>query len=340
MIEKLIINKFKQVLGSQYELCDNDFFDRNFTTIVPVNGQYTQLINYDAFEKYGDKIIGVVQVQSAQYSVTSFTALNSTYSLTLWVPVNYKLVNANGELLKPDKFNVDSDIKNLREVLNNKTIDFGDGYKGEMTFSEPAPAGGGVENAGSYKRKILIVTGKINFTTKGYYGRDYKIEIGVLTETGGINYITVKDITSLSFNPQPSTIENHEQGDIIPEETVEAVKQGCIFTVDDSSEDETLNDFKYIYDTLNIVYNQEKEANTRSYRTFVNNYSGVDQNQFKTFYPIFVREYAHLIILLNNDLHPETDICKESDICEEYISAAEKYKFEADSKVLSIINKK
>lgn len=242
MIEKLIINKFKQVLGSQYELCDNDFFDRNFTTIVPVSGQYTQLINYDAFEKYGDKIIGVVQVQSAQYSVTSFTALNSTYSLTLWVPVNYKLVNANGELLKPDKFNVDSDIKNLREVLNNKTIDFGDGYKGEMTFSEPAPAGGGVENAGSYKRKILIVTGKINFTTKGYYGRDYKIEIGVLTETGGINYITVKDITSLSFNPQPSTIENHEQGDIIPEETVEAVKQGCIFTVDDSSEDETLND--------------------------------------------------------------------------------------------------
>lgn len=104
--------------------------------------------------------------------------------------------------------------------------------------------------------------------------------------------------------------------------------------------DETLNDFKYIYDTLNIVYNQEKEANTRSYRTFVNNYSRLDQKQFKTFYPIFIREYARLIILLNNDLHPETDICKESDICEEYISAAEKYKFEADSKVLSIINKK
>ena len=104
--------------------------------------------------------------------------------------------------------------------------------------------------------------------------------------------------------------------------------------------DETLNDFKYIYDTLNIVYNQEKEANTRSYRTFVNNYSRLDQKQFKTFYPIFIREYARLIILLNNDLHPETDICKESDICEEYISAAEKYNFETDTKVLSIIHKK
>ena len=104
--------------------------------------------------------------------------------------------------------------------------------------------------------------------------------------------------------------------------------------------DETLNDFKYIYDTLNIVYNQEKEANTRSYRTFVNNYSRLDQKQFKTFYPIFIREYARLIILLNNDLHPETDICKESDICEEYMSAAEKYNFETDTKVLSIIHKK
>ncbi len=242
MIEKFIINKFKKILGNQYELYDNDFFDRNFTTIIPVNGQYTQLINYEAFEKHRDKIIGVVQVQSAQYSVTSFTALNSTYSLTLWVPVNYKLVNANGELLKLDKFNVDSDIKTLRETLNNKTIDFGDGYKGEMTFSEPTSVGGGQENSGSYKRKILVVTGKINFTTKGYYGRDYKIEIGRLNDDGEIAFLPVKDITSLSFNPQPSTIENHEQGKIIPEESVEAVKQGCVFSVDDSSEDEELND--------------------------------------------------------------------------------------------------
>ena len=241
MIEKLLLDKFKQILGSQYKLCDNDFFNRNFTTVIPVNGQYTQLINYDAFEKYKDKIVGVVQVQSAQYAVTSFTAYNSTYSLTLWVPVNYTLVNANGELLKPNKFNVDSDIKNLRETLNNKTIDFGDGYKGEMTFSEPTSVGGGQENSGSYKRKILVVTGKINFTTKNYYGRDYKIEIGRLDDAGEIEYLTVKDITSLSFNPQPSTIENHEQGKIIPEETVEAVKQGCVFSIDDTSEDEELD---------------------------------------------------------------------------------------------------
>lgn len=241
MIEKLLLDKFKQILGSQYELCDNDFFNRNFTTVIPVNGQYTQLINYDAFEKYGDKIVGVVQVQSAQYAVTSFTAYNSTYSLTLWVPVNYMVVNANGELLKPNKFNVDSDIKNLRETLNNKTIDFGDGYKGEMTFSEPTSVGGGQESSGSYKRKVLVVTGKINFTTKNYYGRDYKIEIGRLDDEGEVEYLTVKDITSLSFNPQPSTIENHEQGNIIPEETVEAVKQGCVFSVDDTSDDEKLD---------------------------------------------------------------------------------------------------
>ena len=242
MIEKFIIDKFKKILGSQYVLCDNDFFDRNYTTVLPANGQYTQLINYDAFEKLGNKILGVVQVQSAQYAVTSFAALNSTYSLTLWVPLNYKFVTANGEQIRPDKFNVDLDIKNVRESLNNQTIDFGDGYKGEMTFSEPTPAGGGIENSGSYKRKILIVTGKINLTTKGYYGRDYKLEIGRLNDEDEVEYLTVKDITSLSFNPQPSTIENHEQGKIIPEETVEAVKQGCVFSVNDDCSNDNLNE--------------------------------------------------------------------------------------------------
>lgn len=104
--------------------------------------------------------------------------------------------------------------------------------------------------------------------------------------------------------------------------------------------DESLNEFKFIYDTFSIVYNQEKESNTRSYRTFVNNYSRLDQNQFKTFYPLFIHEYTSLIILLNNDLHPETDICKESDICEKYMSISEKYKLETDSNILNIIKRK
>lgn len=67
-------------------------------------------------------------------------------------------------------------------------------------------------------------------------GRD-----GYVNGSSELVYLPIKDITSLSFTPQPSTIENHEQGSIVPEENVEAVKQGCLFSIDDSSEQEELN---------------------------------------------------------------------------------------------------
>lgn len=255
MIEKLLINVLKKQLGSQYEFYDNDNFERRYTHVAQSFGNQISQINYDTFERNADKIIAVVSVLPAQYAVTSFCALNTNYTLSLWVPVNYNMINSKGEYLVEPKFNVDKDIKELREALNNHTIDFGDGYKGEMTFGEPSSSGS-YDNLGSYKRKLVTVTGKINFTTKGYYGRDYKIEIGVPNEES-FDYKTVNDITSLNFTPQSSPIENHEQGDIVPEESVEAVKQACLFTVDDSSQDEELN---VIFTRLALSGEMSKEA--------------------------------------------------------------------------------
>jgi len=249
MIEKLLLEKFKKQLGSKYELYDNDLFERKYTHVSHVYGNQMSQINYDAFEKNGNKILGTVQVLPGQYSVTSFTAINTTYTLTLWVPINYNMVNSKGEYLVEPKFNIEADLIALREAFNNKTIDFGDGYKGEITFSEPSSSGS-YDNSGSYKRKAVVISGKINFTTKVYYGRDYKIKLGRIVtsenEDGEINeeieYLTVNDITSLNFTPQSTPIENHEQGDLIPEESVEAVKQACLFSLDDTCQDEELND--------------------------------------------------------------------------------------------------
>ncbi len=255
MIEKLLINVLKKQLGSQYEFYDNDNFERRYTHVAQSFGNQISQINYDTFERNANKIIAVVSVLPAQYAVTSFCALNTNYTLSLWVPVNYNMINSKGEYLVEPKFNVDKDIKELREALNNQTIDFGDGYKGEMTFGEPSSSGS-YDNSGSYKRKLVTVTGKINFTTKGYYGRDYKIEIGVPNEET-FDYKTVSDITSLNFTPQSSPIENHEQGDIVPEESVEAVKQACLFTIDDSSQDEELNT---IFTRLALSGEMSKEA--------------------------------------------------------------------------------
>lgn len=254
MIEKLILEKFKKQLGSQYEVIDNDFFQRNFTTTVPANGQIIPAYRHDTFEKYGNKVIAVLQVQSAPYAVTSFEAINTTYSLSLWVPVNYLMINAKGELLKEPKFNVDRDLRELRLAYNNQTIDFGNGYRGELTFSEPVPVSG-VEDTGSYKRKVISITGKINISTKSYFGRDYRIELGRF-DGENIDYRVVNNVTSQNFTPTPNSIENHQQGDLVPEENVEAVKEACSFSVDDSYDDEILNE---TFTTLALSGERSKE---------------------------------------------------------------------------------
>lgn len=253
MIEKLLLEKFRQILGNQYELFDSDFFNRNFTTVIPAYGQYSIQINYDTFNKYKDKIVGVIQVQQAQYGVTSYESLNTTYSLSLWIPINYQFISNNGENIKPSKFNIDQDLIKLRNELNNKTIMFSNGLKGELSFSNPSGVSS-IENTGSYKRKIITITGKINLTSNGYYGRDYKIEIGKLNTNETYDYFIIKDINSINFTPQPNTVENHEQGDLIPEENVEAVKQACVFTVNDAS----IYDFNEEFTKLALSGKQSK----------------------------------------------------------------------------------
>ena len=164
MLEKLLIEVLQKRLGSQYHFYDNDNFERRYTHAVQNYGNQISQINYDTFEKNANKIIAVVSVMPAQYAVASFCALNTNYTLSLWVPVNFNMINSKGEYLVEPKFSVDKDLKELREALNNKTIDFGDGYKGEMTFGEPLSSGS-YDNSGSYKRKLVTVTGKINFIT-------------------------------------------------------------------------------------------------------------------------------------------------------------------------------
>ncbi len=282
MIEKFLVNKFKKQLGSQYEVYGNDFFEDNFTKpILTQIGQYQQLIQYDTFERYKDKVIAVVQIQPAQYASTSSTALNTTYTLTLWVPINFKAVNSKGEYLTDPKFNVDKDLKDLREALNNKTLNLGNGLRGELTFSEPVPVGNGYDNTGSYKRKLITVSGKINITSTGYLGRDYKIEIGKLSQdSGNIEYMQINDIISFAFAPQITPVENHMQGNIIPQEEVEAVKQVFAFKVNDISDNEELND----------LFTQLSLSGERSQEIFLLKVSKLKNEQYKQYveYPVYI----------------------------------------------------
>lgn len=83
-----------------------------------------------------------------------------------------------------------------------------------------------------------------------------------------------------------------------------------------SLDDETLEELNYIYKTFDIVYNQEKQINSIHFKRL--DTVKFNKKQFDTYYPLFVLNYTRGIILLTNNLHPETDVCGISDVCEKY----------------------
>lgn len=83
-----------------------------------------------------------------------------------------------------------------------------------------------------------------------------------------------------------------------------------------SLNDETLDELNYIYQTFDIIYNQEKQTNSIHYKRL--DTVKFNKKQFDFYYPLFVLNYTRGIILLTNNLHPEIDVCDISDVCEKY----------------------
>lgn len=86
--------------------------------------------------------------------------------------------------------------------------------------------------------------------------------------------------------------------------------------------EKTFNDLMYIYETFDIVYNEEKEFNSINFKTF--NSVRFYKKQFSTYYPYFVLDYAQNIIALASLLYPEMNVCNISSVCENYKKVSSK----------------
>ncbi len=104
------------------------------------------------------------------------------------------------------------------------------------------------------------------------------------------------------------------------------------FTIDEK----TYNDFKYIYETFDIVYNQEKTKFSRHYTTLN---LRMHKEQFDFYYPQFIRLYTQNNILYSDILYPEINICETSNVCEKYLQIIKEPNQEANTKILKIIDK-
>lgn len=225
MIAEKLLNKLQDQLGSNYKLMLDNAFAEEYTN------KQSDSVNWQAFEKDKDLIIGVLSLTNATYAVVPFISFATTYTLQFWLPVNVLKLDSNGELLETPKFNIFDDLEAMRIALNNKTNDFGE-YRGQITFSEPKK--GTVLDIQSGTEKVVVtVTGSFDITDNGIYGRDTTIKIGI-TEDEEVAYYAINGVTNLILNGNVDGTSGQEQGETVPMQDGQLITNDISFNVDDA----------------------------------------------------------------------------------------------------------
>lgn len=194
---KYIAEKFKEILGTQYEVIAHHAFEVDYTERVKSPYGIAIDFNTAAFEAHKDKIIAVVETHYAALPNVSYALINDTYTVHFWVPVNYEtpdnyaLKGESGEVApEPQLFTFDDDMARLAATLKNNKFEFtepmpqADGtvkdalLRAMLTVSEPALESNNVEKTGAFQRVVFKVSGNILIADKSLEtGRDIKISV-------------------------------------------------------------------------------------------------------------------------------------------------------------------
>jgi len=185
---ELITNKMQQLFGAKYEIKTLHAFNENFTNPKMTQyGSYT--IEYQCFDEYADKIIGVVQVQPTAQNFTTYEYTSVNFSMQFWVPVNHVKRKTTGELAEDIKFDFLGDIKRVEKALRGQEVVLKrptgeirdaefvyENLRAFFTLDEPVLSSG-KEISGAYNRVVYTVNGTANICEQNVnVGNDCKIK--------------------------------------------------------------------------------------------------------------------------------------------------------------------
>lgn len=230
MFEELVISKFQEQLGDNYEINFGNAFDRRYTTPVSTPNGLVYDINYQAFEEKKDKIICVLTMNKAQYNAVPFLSFNTQGTIQYW----YRLDD-----LKTDKFGVPigdtpidifTDIENLRTAFSNTTISFSDTIRGKMNFSNPVKSTT-YDMTGKGKMGVITVDFYLNITDNGIFGSDRVIKIGVTVGASTV-YYAITGIRSYTIGNDREGASTQESGTTRPTLDGESNGNSIVFTYD------------------------------------------------------------------------------------------------------------
>lgn len=184
---ELITDKLQQLFGKQYEMHTLHAFNERFTNPVKTPfGAYD--VQYQCFDKYADKIIGVVQVQPTAQNFTVYEYTSVNFTVQFWVPLNFVKMSMNGETLEELKFDFKSDVKRVDNSLRGKETELKlpiglkengefdyEHFRAFFTLAEPVLSSG-KEISGAYNRVVYTVSGTVSICEqKVNVGNDYEI---------------------------------------------------------------------------------------------------------------------------------------------------------------------
>lgn len=240
----LICNKFQSILGSNYLIYSDTFFNDNFTEAREVRTNtndlgYEVLANNSYLNLRKNKIIGILSLDNATQENADNFYMSSTYNIDFSVPVNASI-----------KHPFYADIDSLITSTLNQKITLDTTYYSKMTVSKPKYIG--IEKDGELTYKIMRVSGTISVTDKYLFGSDYSISLYI-----GSEYVAINGINNLS-------VEFNATGNSIPIYNTTKTQQNLAqtgwnisFNIDDFTSTNTARNFIY-----NIVHKNNEILNS------------------------------------------------------------------------------
>ena len=227
---ELITYKLNELLGAKYKLFTNGVFQSEFTSTKkdPYNGSLYSDIEYQAFDKYKNSIIGVVTSTQTSLVASLYRADNVTYTVLFWVPLDFLKHDKDGRLLEKPKFDFYGDMTALKTALLGQEINIYSGLRAFFTMSEPSLVGN-IDKTGAFKRAPMQITGQAAiYDTKLKTGKDYRVSVMI----DGTEYF-FENITDFSLAKPTDANNIPKSNSILSTQEPANTNNACSFSIDD-----------------------------------------------------------------------------------------------------------
>ena len=270
---EVISAKIQTLLGSNYHIFSNTYFNKNYTEAREVregeNIGYARFTTaeYGKFRK--DKIVGIFSITSSTRSNSNIYYLSGGYKIEFSVPRNVVKTTKYDEVISAPTYDFDANIETLINTVTNANIVYTvtEGqtlktYNGRLTMSEPAYVM--TESDGEYQYDIMTVSGNFVISDKAKFGKQYKVELGV-----GDAYVELDDINTFteSMNNDGNALVKQNKTSV--EQNLSQSSWVCTVEIDDYQSNNLARQriYSIIHGNNEIINSDEfTEANKRKQR--------------------------------------------------------------------------